>query len=143
MITFEELEVKNPLKNAKLIEIWLTALVESKNYEIGELTYYFCDDAKILEANRKFLEHDYFTDVITFDASVGEVVSADILISLETVASNAKKFEVEFDEELYRVIVHAVLHLLGFNDKEEEQKAEMREAEDEALLKLEKLMNYA
>lgn len=142
MITFEELEVKNPLRDARLIKIWLTELIEGKDYEIGEIVYYFCNDTKILEANREFLTHDYFTDVITFDTSVGKVLSADILISLETVASNSKKYEEDFGTELHRVMAHAILHLLGFNDKEEQEKIEMREAENAALLKLKKMKNY-
>lgn len=142
MLTFEQLEVENPIEQPKIIEIWLTELVEAKNYKVGELTYYFCNDSKILEANREFLSHDYFTDVITFDASVGEVVSADILISLETVASNAEKYEVAFDQELHRVMAHAVLHLIGYDDKEESLQKEMRKAEDEALVLLEKMRRY-
>lgn len=142
MLTFEQLEVENPIEQPKIIEIWLTELIEAKNYKVGELTYYFCNDSKILEANREFLSHDYFTDVITFDASVGEVVSADILISLETVASNAEKYEVAFDQELHRVMAHAVLHLIGYDDKEESLQKEMRKAEDEALVLLEKIRRY-
>lgn len=142
MISFEELDVKNPVVDAQMIEIWLTELVEAQNYKIGEITYYFCDDAKILEANRKFLSHDYFTDVITFDASVGEILSADILISVETLASNAAKYEVSFEEELHRVMAHAILHLLGYNDKEEQEQLEMRKAEDEALVLLEEKRRY-
>ncbi len=143
MISFEEIGVKNPLKDSKWIEILLTELVERKNYEIGELTYYFCNDEKILEANRQYLDHDYFTDVITFDAGVGEIVSADILISVDTVASNAEKYKVAFEQELNRVIVHAVLHLIGYNDKSEEEAKQMREAENEALLLLNSLKRDA
>lgn len=139
MISFEQIEVKNPIEEAKLVEIWLTKLVEDKKCEIGELTYYFCNDEKILEANRSYLEHDYFTDVITFDASVGDVISADVLISVETVASNAEKYGISFDEELNRVIAHAVLHLLGYNDKTALEQKEMRKAEDAALAILHKL----
>lgn len=142
MITFEQIEVENPIKSTKLMEIWLTELVESENYKIGELTYYFCDDEKILEANREYLAHDYFTDVITFDASVGEIVSADILISIETVKSNAEKYNVTFEEELHRVMAHAVLHLMEYNDKEEEEQKEMRKAENDALALLDKIKNY-
>lgn len=142
MITFEQIEVENPIKSPKLMEIWLTELVESENYKIGELTYYFCDDEKILEANREYLAHDYFTDVITFDASVGEIVSADILISIETVKSNAEKYNVTFEEELHRVMAHAVLHLMEYNDKEEEEQKEMRKAENDALALLDKIKNY-
>ncbi len=143
MISFEEIDIKNPMKESKLIEILLTELVERKNYEVGELTYYFCNDEKILEANRLYLNHDYFTDVITFDATVGEIVSADILISLDTVASNAEKYNVTFEQELNRVIVHAVLHLIGYNDKNEEEAKQMREAENEALLLLNNLRKNA
>lgn len=143
MFTFETLGVENPVLQPKLTEIWLTQLIEDKNFEVGELAYYFCDDAKILEANREYLSHDYFTDVITFDARVGDVISADILISVETVATNAEKFEVSFEAELHRVIAHAVLHLIGYNDKEEAEQKLMREAENKALDLLEKLKGNA
>ncbi len=139
MFTFETLGVENPVLQPKLVEIWLTELIEQKNLEVGELTYYFCDDAKILEANRAYLDHDYFTDVITFDATVGELVSADILISVDTVVSNAEKFGVSFQEELHRVLAHGVLHLIGYNDKIESEQQEMTKAENEALCLLEKI----
>ncbi len=143
MFTFDTINVENPVSESKLMEIWLTELVESKNYEVGEFAYYFCDDEKILEANREYLSHDYFTDVITFDTSVGQLASADILISVDTVASNAEKFGVDFQTELHRVMAHAVLHLIGYNDKTEEEQKQMSRAEDEALAVLEKLKNYA
>lgn len=139
MITFEQINVENPVCNPRTVEIWLTQLVEQENYRLGELTYYFCDDHKILEVNRSYLSHDYFTDVITFDATEGDVVSGDVLISLDTVASNAEKYGVSFVKELHRVMAHAVLHLLGYDDKDEEEQKQMRIAEDEALDKLGKL----
>ncbi len=142
MFAFETIGIENPVLEPKLVEIWLTQLIEDKNLEVGELTYYFCDDEKILEANREYLSHDYFTDVITFDARVGDLVSADILISVDTVASNAEKFGIPFETELHRVMAHAILHLIGYNDKTDDEQKAMTIAEDEALQLLEKIKKY-
>lgn len=133
MIIFECISVENPKIDEELLKRWLLQLVEMKNMEIGELCYYFCNDQYMLEANNKYLGHDYFTDILTFDAVQGNVVSGDVLISLDTVKVNAEEYNVSFEEELHRVIVHGVLHLLGYKDKTKEEKIEMRRAEDAAL----------
>lgn len=138
-IQFSTISVDLPYFDQDLIRKWISSLVQEHNQELGELNYYFCDDKKILEANQEYLEHDYFTDVITFDLSIGTLIMGDVLISLETVASNALLFEVSFEQELMRVMAHAVLHLLGFKDKTEEEQKEMTEQEDKALSLLEKL----
>ena len=93
----------------------------------------FCDDEKILETNRNFLNHDYYTDIITFDYSTGNRVGGDIIISLDTVKSNAREYAVSFEDELHRVIVHGILHLCGLKDKTPEERREMEAAEDKAL----------
>lgn len=136
MITFELLEVENPLLEEKLVINWLEKLSLSYEKEIGELTYYFCNDTYILDANRKYLSHDYYTDVITFDASQDNILFADILISVDTVKSNAEKFQVPFLQELHRVLAHAVLHLVGFDDKNKEMQEQMRLEEEKALIML-------
>ena len=100
---------------------------------MGEIAYLFCDDEKILEINRTYLQHDFYTDIITFDYSEEDTISGDIFISIDTVRSNSQKYQTEFMEELHRVIIHGILHLCGVNDKSEEEETEMREAENSAL----------
>ena len=95
--------------------------------------YIFCSDEKILEVNRQYLQHDYYTDIITFDYSEGDRISGDIFISIDTVRSNAEKYGTNFDDELHRVIIHGILHLCGLKDKSEADSKKMRKAEDKAL----------
>ena len=101
--------------------------------KIGEVGYLFCDDEKILEVNREYLGHDYYTDIITFDYCEGDVLNGDLVISLDTVRSNAELFHKEYMEELHRVIIHGILHLCGQNDKGPGEREQMEEAEDRAL----------
>ena len=108
-------------------------MAASYGCKIGELGYVFCDDDKILEINRQYLNHDYYTDIITFDYTEGRILNGDIYISLDTVRSNALQQHTDYTEELYRVIVHGVLHLCGINDKGPGERAVMQEAEDRAL----------
>lgn len=112
---------------------WLKNVIRKEGLVPGDISYLFCDDAYLLESNISFLHHDTFTDIITFDRRVGEIVSGDIMISLERVVENAKKFSVSFEEELLRVIVHGTLHLCGYKDKTDEEAAEMRRMENESL----------
>lgn len=119
-----------------IIERWIRAVAAQYSFSIGELTYIFCDDEKILEVNRAFLGHDYYTDVITFDYTCPGCLSGDIYISTDTVKSNADSIKVDFTEELLRIIIHGVLHLTGQNDKTPETKAEMTQKENLALSKL-------
>jgi len=113
---------------------WLKSVIRKEGLVPGDITYLFCDDAYLLEQNIAFLHHDTFTDIITFDKRVGEIVSGDIMISLERVAENAQKFSVSFEEEFLRVMVHGTLHLCGYKDKTDEEAAEMRRMENESLL---------
>ena len=113
---------------------WIRAVAAGYGKKVGELSYLFCDDQKILEMNQHYLQHDYFTDIITFDYSEGEIIAGDIIVSLETVQTNAQKYQTPFEEELRRVIIHGVLHLCGFHDKTEAEQQTMREAEDKALI---------
>lgn len=115
---------------------WIKTIVADYGKKVGELSYLFCDDQKILEMNRHYLQHDFFTDIITFDYSEGNSIAGDIIISLETVRSNSQKYQTPFEEELRRVIIHGVLHLCGLRDKNKKEQKEMREAEDKALFLL-------
>ncbi len=127
-----------PLKRNK-IKAWIKSCIEKRNGELKDLNYIFCNDDYILNINRQYLNHDYFTDIISFDYSEYDyetqktLVSGDLFISLDTVRSNSKLIGVEFEEELHRVIIHGVLHLLGFKDKTEQEEKEMRKEEEECL----------
>ena len=101
--------------------------------KVGEIAYIFCSDEKILEVNRQYLEHDYYTDIITFDYTEGNRISVDLFISLDTVRTNAEQFEQPYDRELNRVIIHGILHLCGINDKGPGEREIMEEAENKAL----------
>lgn len=112
---------------------WIKAVAASYGRKVGEIGYLFVDDEKILEVNREYLGHDYYTDVITFDYDEDETVSGDIVISLDTVRTNAEKFGKEYDDELHRVIIHGILHLCGINDKGPGEREIMEAEENKAL----------
>ena len=112
---------------------WIKAVAASYGRKVGEIGYLFVDDEKILEVNREYLGHDYYTDVITFDYDEDETVSGDIVISLDTVRTNAQLFGKTYEEELYRVIIHGILHLCGINDKGPGEREIMEAAENKAL----------
>ena len=112
---------------------WIKAVAASYGRKVGEIGYLFVDDEKILEVNREYLGHDYYTDVITFDYDEDDTVSGDIVISLDTVRSNAQLFEKAYEDELYRVIIHGILHLCGINDKGPGEREIMEAAENKAL----------
>lgn len=116
--------------SGKLIENWLDVIASHYSREIGALSFIFCNDDYILEINRKYLNHDYYTDVITFDYCDNQILSGDIFISLDTVRSNALQFGVDFESEFHRVVCHSVLHLIGFKDKTDPDSAMMRENEN-------------
>jgi rRNA maturation RNase YbeY len=122
----------NHLPRQKLAR-WIKDVASAYGKKTGEIGYLFCSDEKILEFNRTYLQHNYFTDVITFDYTEGERIAGDIVISIHTVLKNAGEENEPFVKELYRVIIHGVLHLCGLNDKTEREQAEMRQAEDKAL----------
>ena len=112
---------------------WIKAVAASYGKKSGEIGYLFVDDEKILEVNREYLGHDYYTDIITFDYCEGDTLNGDLVISLDTVRTNAEKFGKDYDEELHRVIIHGILHLCGINDKGPGEREKMEEAEDLAL----------
>lgn len=112
---------------------WIKAVAEIYGKKVGEIAYIFCSDEKILEVNRQYLQHDYYTDIITFDYCEGKKLSGDLFISLDTVRTNAEQFDAAYETELYRVIIHGILHLCGINDKGPGEREIMEAAENKAL----------
>ncbi len=133
MIYFQADGIPVPTLEQDRLKDWIHSVAAYYGKRVGTIHYIFCDDERILEANRQFLQHDYYTDVITFDYSEGDMLSGDIFISVDTVRSNAEQIGVSFDEELRRIIIHGVLHLTGQEDKSEEAHAEMTRKEEHAL----------
>ena len=133
MITYNTENVAMPNIPRRETTRWIRAVAASYGKRIGEVGYLFCDDAHILDVNREYLGHDYYTDIITFDYDEGDTLNGDIVISLDTVRSNAAQFGKAYNEELHRVIIHGILHLCGINDKGEGERAVMEAAEDRAL----------
>ena len=133
MITYNTDGVRMPDIKKRATTAWIKAVVASYGRKVGEIGYMFVDDEKILEVNREYLGHDYYTDIITFDYCEGDVLNGDLVISLDTVRSNAELFQKDYDEELHRVIIHGVLHLCGINDKGPGEREIMEAAENKAL----------
>jgi len=132
MINFNyESEFK--LTNEANFSNWISQVITSESYVLGEINYIFCDDEYLHKINLEFLNHDTLTDIITFDNTVSKTIYSDIFISIERVLDNAKDFEVSFEEELKRVVIHGVLHLCGYKDKLENDAALMRQKEDEKI----------
>lgn len=123
------------------VDLWLGMIASRYNKKIGNLNYLFCDDEEILRVNKEFLQHDYFTDIITFDYSRKDKVGGDIFISLDTVRSNSEELSVAYDSELLRVIAHGLLHLCGIDDKGPGQREIMEKHENEALLMWDELIS--
>ncbi len=121
------------LDNEEVISNWLSQVILSENKKEGEINYIFCDDEYLLKINLEYLNHDTLTDIISFDYTVGNEINGDIFISVERVQDNANDFEVSFEEELRRVLVHGVLHYCGYKDKSEQDEVLMRVKEDEKL----------
>lgn len=132
-ITFEAENIDFPKIKKRETANWIKSVAKSYGKQTGDISYLFCTDEKILEVNRQYLQHDFYTDIITFDYSEGNHISGDIFISLDTVLSNSIQYDTDFEEELYRVIIHGVLHLCGINDKSEAESKQMKEAEERAL----------
>ena len=134
MINYTEADIKFRCKDKRKIASWIKRIINIfPNKITGNITIVFCSDEYLLEINKKFLTHDYYTDVVTFDYAEGSVVSGDILISIDRVRENAKEYKATFEDELRRVIIHGVLHLLGCKDQSIKERAKMRGKEDEAL----------
>lgn len=115
---------------------WINAVASEQEFELGEINYIFCDDAYLHKLNVEFLDHDTFTDIISFDNSLGKLLNGDIFISVERVKDNAAEFKVSFQEELQRVMIHGILHYMGYKDKSEGEKEEMRKQENLAIIKI-------
>lgn len=124
------------LKDEKKTSNWIVDCIENNDFEAGEINYIFCDDDYLHKINVEFLDHDTLTDIISFDYTMGKLVSGDIFISVPRVEENASKFEVTFEEELHRVIIHGVLHYMGYKDKTDDEKQLMRDKENSCLKSL-------
>ncbi|WP_375240299.1 rRNA maturation RNase YbeY [Polaribacter sp.] len=135
MITFNY-ETNFKLDNESSTENWIQTIIDKHNCELGEINYIFCDDNYLHKLNVQFLQHDTLTDIISFDNSLGKLINGDIYISIERVEDNAKDFKVSFTEELHRVIIHGVLHYIGYKDKTEADQNEMTLQENLALKEL-------
>ncbi len=133
MITFQTEGIDMPSIDQQRVAAWIRAVAASYGKRVGEIAYIFCSDERILEVNRQYLQHDYYTDIITFDYCRGNRLDGDLVISLDTVRSNARQLGTDYDTELHRVIVHGVLHLCGINDKGPGERELMEAAENRAL----------
>ncbi len=139
MITYSAEGVKMPKFKKREISHWIKAVAATYGRKVGEIGYMFVDDEKILEVNNEYLGHDYYTDIITFDYDEGDVLNGDLVISLDTVRTNAELFKKSYDDELNRVIIHGILHLCGINDKGPGEREIMEENENKALALLKEM----
>ena len=130
MVSYFNEDIKFDFKEKRLTNRWLKLVAESEIRRLGDISIIFCSDNYILDINMKYLQHDYFTDIITFDYCEGDTVSGDLFISIDSVRENAAFYGTEFKDELNRVIVHGVLHLIGYDDHSEEDIKEMRAKEN-------------
>jgi len=141
MITFNSANIKFNLKNKTILKKWITSTIEKRKAKAGEISFVFCDDEFLLTINKKFLDHDTLTDIITFDYTKEDpkqAISGEIYISIDRIKENAIKFSKSFEDELHRVMIHGILHLLGHKDKSKALKLEMTKAENTALAVLKK-----
>jgi probable rRNA maturation factor len=142
VINFYFENVKKPKEISISIKKWIRYIVDLEKSKLGAISYVFCDNSYILDINIKFLNHHYFTDIITFNYNTASSVSGDIFISLDTVLFNANEYNVDFKSELLRVIIHGVLHLLGYDDTSSELQEEMTKKEDESIFLYYKSFDY-
>ena len=133
MITFQTENIEMPAIDQAKVRDWIKEVAATYQKKVGEIAYFFCDYEKILEVNRQYLQHDYYTDIITFDYCEGNKLSGDLFISLDTVRSNSELFGTDYNTELHRVIIHGILHLCGINDKGPGEREIMEAAENRAL----------
>ncbi|MBP3613189.1 MAG: rRNA maturation RNase YbeY [Bacteroidaceae bacterium] len=136
MISYQTDGVKMPAIKRRDVSAWIKKVAASHGKKVGDIAYIFCNDERILEVNREYLQHDYYTDIITFDYTEEDVISGDLFISLDTVLSNSEQLGVQYEQELYRVIIHGILHLCGINDKGEGEREIMEREENTALAML-------
>jgi metalloprotein, YbeY/UPF0054 family len=133
MVCFQAEDIEMPHIEKERINKWIRNVAESYSKKTGDINYIFCSDEKILDVNRQYLQHDYYTDIITFDYTKGNKISGDLFISLDTVRTNSEQFNTPYNTELLRVIIHGVLHLCGINDKGPGEREIMEAAENKAL----------
>jgi len=132
-VIYETEGVQMPVIKKRDTTEWIKKVAASYGKRVGDIAYIFCSDEKILEVNRQYLQHDYYTDIITFDYCEGDRISGDLFISLETVQTNSEQFHTSYEEELHRTIIHGILHLCGINDKGPGEREIMEAAENKAL----------
>ena len=135
-IAFYAEDTELPAIRKELVSNWIRTVAATYGKKTGDISYIFCSDEKILEVNRQYLQHDYYTDIITFDYTEGNKISGDLFISLDTVKSNSETFHTDYNEDLHRTIIHGILHLCGQEDKDPAARAEMTRKEDDALAML-------
>lgn len=133
MITFHSEDIQFKINARRKYKAWINAVIHQNGLKTGDITYIFCSNPYILQINRQYLNHDYFTDIITFNYNENKTISGDIFVSIDTVRANAVEYKVSFEEELQRVMIHGVLHLIGFDDHSREDKMMMRQKETDAL----------
>jgi rRNA maturation RNase YbeY len=143
MISYYTQDIDFTFKNKAANSQWLKVVAESEIRRLGQISIIFCSDNYILDINMKYLQHDYFTDIITFDYCKGDKLSGDLFISIDSVRENARTYGVEFLEELYRVMVHGLLHLIGYDDHTKTQIVQMRAKEDYYLSLREAMYGFA
>jgi rRNA maturation RNase YbeY len=135
-VTFHIKEINFTLVNRRVLKVWLKQVAETESKRVGDISCIFCNDGYLLSLNKTYLKHDYYTDVITFEYSVGDVISGDIFISIDSVQANAIAYKVSFQDELCRVMAHGVLHLCGYRDATEAERKVMRAKENVCLDRL-------
>lgn len=134
MISYQTEDISMPPIKRREVSEWIKKVAASYGKKVGEIAYIFCSDERILEVNRQYLQHDYYTDIITFDYTEGNRISGDMFISLDTIQTNAEQFaDNDYQRELHRVIIHGILHLCGINDKGPGEREIMEDAENKAL----------
>ena len=133
MITYNSVNIAFPKIKRRETTAWIKRVAAAHGKRVGEIGYLFCDDEKILEVNREYLQHDYYTDIITFDYCEDDVLNGDLVISLDTIRTNAEQEGTTYEEELHRVIIHGILHLCGINDKGPGEREIMEAEENKAL----------
>ncbi len=138
-ITFQSLSVTFSPRQKLLLKKWITQLIGAKKKKPGDINFVFTSDEELLKINIQYLNHNTYTDIITFDSSTSDIISGDIMISIDRVKENASKFGVDFETELHRVLAHGVLHLCGYKDKTSKQSLEMKSEENSALRRLKKI----
>lgn len=132
-ITYQAEGVKLPAIKRRIVSSWIKSVANLHQKKVADVAYVFCNDDRILEVNKEYLRHDYYTDIITFDYTEGDVISGDIFISVDTVKSNSEQFGTSYMEELHRIIIHGILHLCGINDKGPGEREAMTRHENVAL----------